>query len=209
MRSPAGDIRISTGVQMSHIRLHVTDVSMSGAACPSRTAGQCAAAACGGYVAPKLVCRLAPLTRWCGVRRARGAGPPLSNRWKHGIAKVRSAAEGVKNFHTRPNAIQRSRTGAASRSRPVISVARSPCRSSLERVGGNPEANHGWKLQLDAALRTRRTELRVRGAKERSDLLVRDLAKVAVESADRAEVARGSETHDLIGLALEHFQSLP
>ena len=30
-------------------------------------------------------------------------------------------------------------------------MARSPCRSSLERVGGNPEANHGWKLQLDFA----------------------------------------------------------
>ena len=40
------------------------------------------------------------------------------------------------------------------------------------------------------------------GAQEGSDLLVRDLAEVAVEGADRAEVARGSETHDPIGLAL-------
>ena len=46
------------------------------------------------------------------------------------------------------------------------------------------------------------TDSGIGGAQEGSDLLVRDLAEVAVEGADRAEVARGSETHDPIGLAL-------
>jgi len=47
-------------------------------------------------------CGLAPLTRWCGVRRARGAGPPLSNSPEAWASKWFAARpDGVNDQHRR------------------------------------------------------------------------------------------------------------
>ena len=53
--------------RMSHIRLLLTDVSMSGAACPSRQQVNTLLRCCGGYVAPADVAALRPWRAGAGL----------------------------------------------------------------------------------------------------------------------------------------------